>query len=448
MRINGVDHSDSDPDDLLDAMSKVTRGFDRDSRPATDPKPLTRIPAPAAIAFNQALDAAEASGETADLACAYRQADLLASKAAKLGKTNVQAQALALKCETANRALQNGHGDPDLSRSALIDGYQTGREVMKAELPPARFGRIAGGALRQMGMAASQDSLPDVHPGWSTSTLDHLGNDAGKDAATSWQAMQGQPDPDAQYVCQGEIGYSSDTRLSTDTVLNCVAVGLRNPQTGKTALTHIDHFNSMEPLDPALIDRLGQPEDGQPLQAMLLGAQDGNSDMARQNLTAVRDWLGSRDVDVVFAQMNDPEQPAALCIDPKSGEISTDTAPMSERDLNSGVKMGMREGPTPMHVAFDLDQDDGPGPIAYTDAQAAKLRDMPKGDSITGTARWFDQSYPGMAQRNDHMWAGAVNLLNTGAAEFQTRPEANPPAMTKDQTAPERPTPATSPRLD
>jgi hypothetical protein len=165
---------------------------------------------------------------------------------------------------------------------------------------------------------------------------------------------------DAYRVEQNEIGFSDEAPLGTDNVCDCICVIVRDPVTHKTGLAHIDCYTDIHSLQ-SLFDRM--PAQAQ-LEVKLVGACLGNDPTSMENMRKVINFFANKNVSTLSNEVNilstdiyGSDQPRALVVDPKTGDV-TEQRPGKEnpdKDIGNGLPWAENKG-KPLHVAFDLTQ--------------------------------------------------------------------------------------------
>lgn len=169
------------------------------------------------------------------------------------------------------------------------------------------------------------------------------------------------PDKEAYRIEQGELGFSAEQKIGTDYVQDCICVIIRDPVTRKTALAHVDAATDVESLDEAF-NRLPEHADT-PLQVKLAGARYGaegasnakGHENSRSNIQRITDYLDTRDVEIVSAQIQELEQPNSIVVDPLTFTIEERFPAIENPDaLVAATRPRYEERNRPLHVALDL----------------------------------------------------------------------------------------------
>lgn len=224
----------------------------------------------------------------------------------------------------------------------------------------------------------------------------------------------------AHPVAQGQAGISATELLGTQHVGECVAVILRDAQTGKTACAHIDQFST--PLS------IGQFFASMPqgTQAMLLGAMTTDdarrNEIARHNLSKVLGVMEGFDVNVVAAAVQTPDQPSSIYVEPATGAVYEQANTHKDPDfLLSYAKMILSGGrdQIPLDTAFDLTRSTtrAPIPLRAQDVEALNRHVNNRTDREIGD--WF-RSRPGY--RDEGNWIETcVGMARSFNEAYQTQ---------------------------
>jgi hypothetical protein len=195
-------------------------------------------------------------------------------------------------------------------------------------------------------------------------------------------------------VEQGGIGFSTDRTIGTEHVGNCVGIIVRDPVTGRTALAHYDDTSTPDSLS-LIFD--GMPK-GRTLDVVLIGAKYGpesqEGDYVRQssakNLRDVLSFMASKDIRIVAARVNDPQQPHAFAVDPENFRI------VPTEDFVSNPLQGYAFArkflgggqPQPMAVEFDFAKSPGRNLYQLGAEQRANLESRVRGRELDDIAQW------------------------------------------------------------
>lgn len=220
---------------------------------------------------------------------------------------------------------------------------------------------------------------------------------------------------DARFVRQGEMGFSSNERIGTNNVNECLCLMLHDPVTDKTMLSHIDDMTDIKTLNDGL--KRMPKHTGVRLQARLLGARidkKGKADAHGRSLSNIERTIRflqdiPEEIEIISARLLDPKQAVCVVVNPKDFTI-TEESPMygssdiivggfwQERPKASEKEAAMR----PLGIAFDLtaekqasdlDQaselDYARAPVLYSRKTVQKIRDICVGKSHEALCDWF-----------------------------------------------------------
>ena len=215
---------------------------------------------------------------------------------------------------------------------------------------------------------------------------------AGPDPSASFNRQNDPPVP-AHRIEQGGIGFSAIDPIGTEHVANCVALVVRDPQSGLTALTHFDDRSDPRSLDQ-IFDRL--PKD-RVMEAMLVGAKYGAQEedsyvrnSSRQNLQSVLEMMERRNVNVVAARIHDRQQPHAFSVDPKTFTLRADPAllPNADAPFAFARKFLSVEQKQPLAVEFDLTKSPDRFRYSLGAEQIENLEARVRGRSLEDITDW------------------------------------------------------------
>jgi chemotaxis receptor (MCP) glutamine deamidase CheD len=183
--------------------------------------------------------------------------------------------------------------------------------------------------------------------------------------------------PKAYRVEQAEIGFSDKEPIGTDNIRNCVCVIVRDPETHKTALAHVDAKTDISSLQQ-IFDQMPK---GKTLDVKLVGAVYGaesnvkGAKSSRENLDGVMRFLGTKDVNIVSADVFNKNQPSAVVVDPETFELFEEVPGVSNPDksLVAGKCWADSWG-RPLHVAFDLTVSKDRAPVLLSSEVVRNLR--------------------------------------------------------------------------
>jgi len=204
--------------------------------------------------------------------------------------------------------------------------------------------------------------------------------------------------PKAYRVEQGEIGFSSDQPIGTDNVNDCICIIIRDPNTQKTALAHVDVATDIQSLQN-VFDRLPT---NSPLQARLIGARfadDPNTQNFEfknsiKNIKKISGFLGNHNIEVLSADLLNQEQPTSIVVDPKTFEITEEIADIKNPNMYlSNAKPIVKSWGTPLHIAFDLTVSKERVPVILNKSAVKTLRNRYVGKTDDQIYEYFDKNY-------------------------------------------------------
>jgi hypothetical protein len=189
--------------------------------------------------------------------------------------------------------------------------------------------------------------------------------------AEIYTSMQGAADATAHRIEQGEMGFSADKPIGTDNVSQCVVLMLHDPVSKKTGLAHVDIESDKKSLD-LMFKRMPKNQ----LQARIIGARFDTDMDSHINLEGVIDFLRSRDVDLLSADILNYHGPSAMVVDPKTFEVK-EAVPEGHnvnRQLSNALHLfaGLEKD---VHLSFDFTISPERAPLLLNRAAVAKLRD-------------------------------------------------------------------------
>ncbi len=189
--------------------------------------------------------------------------------------------------------------------------------------------------------------------------------------AEIYTSMQGAADATAHRIEQGEMGFSADKPIGTDNVSQCVVLMLHDPVSKKTGLAHVDIESDKKSLD-LMFKRMPRNQ----LQARIIGARFDSDMDSHVNLEGVIDFLRSRDVDLLSADILNYNGPSAMVVDPKTFEVkeAVPEGPNVNRQLSNALHLfaGLEKD---VHLSFDFTISPERAPLLLNQAAVAKLRD-------------------------------------------------------------------------
>ncbi len=175
---------------------------------------------------------------------------------------------------------------------------------------------------------------------------------------------------DAYRVEQAEIGFSSKMLIGTDNVNDCLTIIIRDPDTHKTALAHIDSHTDASSLE-LIFERMPQGAD---LEAKIVGASyrdDPNTtednrwaEIGQSNIYKVLDFLENKNIKILSSDILEGSQPTAIVVDPKTFDIveAIPNVPNPDKYI-ANMKIHAIIGERPLRIAFDLTSSSERGPI-------------------------------------------------------------------------------------
>ncbi len=147
--------------------------------------------------------------------------------------------------------------------------------------------------------------------------------------------MQGKMNREAYPVFEKEVGFSSATLIGTSNIQQCMVVILRDPQTKKTFLAHMDRFNDENALNQYLQDHPEFDKNAQ-YELQLIGSdiskgylQIGQQNISEQNivntmkaLKILKDNMGLNGKLHIIAARIGEKVPQCIVVNPNTGEIT------------------------------------------------------------------------------------------------------------------------------
>lgn len=226
----------------------------------------------------------------------------------------------------------------------------------------------------------------------------------------------------AHPVAQGQAGFSATEYLGTQHVGECVAIVLRDAQTGKTACAHVDQFSTPQ----SITQLFGSMPQGS--EAMLLGAMTTNdprrNEIARHNISKVLGVMENFDINVVAAAVQTPDQPSSIYIEPATGAVYEQADTHKDPDfLLTYAKMIISGGrdQIPLDTAFDLTRGPGRAPIPLRAQDVEALNNHVHNRSDQEIGAWF-RGRPGY--RDEGNWIETcVGMAKTFNQAYQAQLE-------------------------
>ena len=174
----------------------------------------------------------------------------------------------------------------------------------------------------------------------------------------TYQLAQGPVDLEAVRVEQHEVGFSSDQKIGTDNIMQCVVVIIRDPDTNKTALAHVDVYTT--DLKSSMQEIMEKFPQNKTLEVSLIGGRDTSSEHSGFNLNNVRTELSKYNVNIKHSDVwnHRAHIPSAIVFDPVTGKLEN-AVPGKIDDTTYARKLVSRTLGNRLHQAFDLDQNDG-----------------------------------------------------------------------------------------
>lgn len=219
--------------------------------------------------------------------------------------------------------------------------------------------------------------------------LDRLRN-VRREAMRLFRNQFGEPvDYQAYRVELDEVGFSSTEKMGTDFLAQCVSPIFCNPQSGRTALPHIDSTVDISSLEDVL-QKIGYSDQGDPILVRLVGGRFGHPDptkssydrMSAHNISTVMTFLAGKNVHIISADVLRPDQPVSLVVDPKTFKLSEAVPGRKNPDIYLATAIGMMgEVGKLLRRAFDLDRSKKRAPVLVKPDIARQLRELSR-DSI------------------------------------------------------------------
>lgn len=197
---------------------------------------------------------------------------------------------------------------------------------------------------------------------------------------------------------QREMGFSDFIPLGTIDINNCIAIALRDTETGMVGLAHFDAHS-----DPNSLNKLFERTGAGPYEAIIVGARfspDGGHgnwerETTEQNLNSVLSALQSHDVHITSAKIYGDEQPRNIIIDPidfsitpvarESAAFLEDT---QEVNMLSLARIFLGETHPPMEIAFDSRLGSEKLPLMLEEAQITTIKNHVLDKSDTEIEQW------------------------------------------------------------
>jgi hypothetical protein len=121
------------------------------------------------------------------------------------------------------------------------------------------------------------------------------------------------------------LAASNYIKMGPWNVNDCVAIVLRNPDTTKTALTHISSGANVASLEVA-VAKLLEEDSSKGLEARILGARFATESgdhkrvlRSKSNLLRIARFIDTHPIRLLSAQVGDRNQPTAFVVDPITG---------------------------------------------------------------------------------------------------------------------------------
>jgi chemotaxis receptor (MCP) glutamine deamidase CheD len=186
-------------------------------------------------------------------------------------------------------------------------------------------------------------------------------------------------EPDAYRVEQREVGFSSKELMGTDNLRACICLIIRDPITHKTALAHIDAGADIESLE-LIFERLPKripPE--QPLEAKIVGVSAdtlsvGGDKTSQANLQKVINFLNKRHVEVISADIAQPDQQTSVIVDPETFNLDERSPGKNNFNKEIATAKSYLSLNKPLNLAFDLTSTDKRTAILLTRENISNIK--------------------------------------------------------------------------
>lgn len=214
---------------------------------------------------------------------------------------------------------------------------------------------------------------------------------ARRQASKLFRNQRGELVDEAAYrVEQGEVGYTIDQRIGTDSLAQCISPIMQNTDTKMTALAHIDFGCDVGSIDDVL-RRLGYDGSGPPISLRLVGGNNANTSSndavnqkmasnATNNVVRLLTHLQKRNINIISSDILDGEQPISVVVDPHNFSLHEAVPGKENPDffLAQGRALLFYGEGRPLFDAFDLSKSVDRNPIYINHRLVQALHPMSK----------------------------------------------------------------------